>query len=115
MTDLIKALRARVALPDIAIKDGHDHILLCQGEEQENARLAPLLSSLIAVVEAADRLMETGDSLYEYVDSTGSPAHGDYMLDALADLRAAVMPKHKENCRIFRMNGVCTCGLESAT
>lgn len=102
MSDLTDALRARVALPDIAIKDGHDHILLCQGEEQENARLAPLLSSLIAVVEAANIHAE-------WCEFHGSSLE---LLDAaLADLRRAVMPKHEESCRIFRMNGVCTCGL----
>ncbi len=58
MTPLTDQLRAAVALPDIAIKDGHDQLLICLGEEQEHARLQPLLEKLIACVDALEAIIE---------------------------------------------------------
>lgn len=87
-SDLIKALRAQIALPDIAIKDGHDHMLICQGEEQEQARLAPILEHLIAVVEAAEQDVQTMR-----------------VVNALDDLRAAVGDgggKMKHLCHAYK-------------
>lgn len=106
MTDLIKALRAGLELkirqwemmPDKSFdfKCGYT-----EGQGDEHTRLAPILSSLIAVVEAANIHAE-------WCEFHGSSLE---LLDAaLADLRRAVMPKHEANCRIFRMGGVCTCG-----
>lgn len=103
MSELVKALRAAVAFDSIdwrekryrtmglemqsdhTVRELKEHIFelgMCEQRE----RFKPILSRLIAVVEAADTHVErcefSGNSL-ESLD------------DALADLRAAVMPEGK--------------------
>lgn len=87
MTDLLKALRAQVAWDDHTAEQAAEPtigaswlsdkgIAFADGARYENARLAPLLSSLIAVVEAAEQ--------------DPCPLPYDRMIKAFADLRAAV-------------------------
>lgn len=78
-SDLIKALRVKVALDHYQYHGmphrGPDYWAGCA---HENARLKPILSKLIAVVEAASI-----SALYQQHELT----------EALADLRAAVREK----------------------
>jgi hypothetical protein len=73
MSDLIKALRAKLERKSRRVK----HATIC-----ERGQLRDIHERLIAVVEAAD-------SIGERVLSCG---HSKQLGDALADLRAAVLP-----------------------
>ena len=90
-SDLIKQLRVRL---EVDTEDAPNNFNFLSGIGFEHNRLKPIHESLLKVVEATERLMETGDSRYEYVDSNGSPSQGDYMLDALAALRE-IVGKHE--------------------
>lgn len=87
------------ALPDIAIIAGADHLLICQGEEQENARLTPLLSALADCVGALERSMAFNQNVHAMWRDNVNPMKGDRNLlaqsyeqtkDALARLREVV-------------------------
>lgn len=84
MTDLIKALRAKVALDHYQYRGmphrGPDYWAGCA---HENVRLKPILSKLIAVIEAAD------------IRGCSEAVRLDRIDNEMADLRLAVMGEGK--------------------
>jgi hypothetical protein len=112
-SDLIKALRAQVASRPLAESIGGydfehgDQLYLKFGGEGDNgealieaidARLAPLLERLIAVVESADVVCGAKNSVETCIE---------LLRQDLADLRAAVLPIAHETgkTKISRASG----------
>lgn len=111
MTDLIKALKAHVAVDNKSMGDEAVWLLkglpnswsekekfghscgFGNGTRLENARLKPILEKLIAVVEAADvaykdiRMNETTQG------TSWCSFDARALFDAVADLRASVIPE----------------------